>query len=97
MFILRTIQASGVAINTELGEQYLVIQRFVHPELFRTQFEEYYGKNHVADLDEKSDDTTKGCVGFIHNSESEVLPLLKHDQYYIMTESGKTFEKINIG
>lgn len=97
MFILRTIQDSGVAINTELGDEYLVIQRFVHPELFKAQFEEYYGKNHVADLDESSDETTKRCAGFIHNSKSEVLPLLKQYQYFIMTESGKTFEKINIG
>ena len=94
MFTLRRISGDGIEMNQIIGDGYTYIDREINYEEFRVNFETTFGKKHVADMDETSDDDTKKCYAFVCNS-SYVQPLYKNQSNYIMTENGKTFANVS--
>jgi len=93
MFILRRYSSDGMQINQEIGDCYTLIEREINYEEFSKTFKSVFGKNHVADLDESSDDDTKNCYAFIIGSS--IQPLYKSQRNYIMSSSGKTFDNLS--
>jgi hypothetical protein len=95
MFALRKI-IGNTPTNYALGIQYQVIDRFSDYEDFKEAFKNSFGYNHVADLDDKSDNYTKNCYAFLLTIEYKSIPLYMNQKNYIMTESGKTFENLTL-
>lgn len=96
-FILRRISSQGVEMNFNLGKSYTVVNRFTAYEEFKTSFEQFYCKPHVADLDPKSDDETKLCYAFVGGYGGiDIYPLFNKQKAYIMTENGDTFSNLTI-
>lgn len=92
MFTLRRISGQGVEMNFALGKTYTVVHRYLAYEAFAADFEKFYGKPHVADIDPTADEDTKRVYAFIGSDGGEnVYPLFEKQQAYIMTESGATF------
>lgn len=81
MFILRIVFNSGVTHNQVLGNHYQII---------RPENEKDF--NHLLKKACHKDET----IGFILHgaNESESWPIYENHKYYIMTESGKTFERV---
>jgi hypothetical protein len=84
MFILRTIETDtkGVReLNVNLGDFYSVIRRDSNLEDFESILKKY---------------TTDGSTvsGIIASETDEPRLLYKYKQYFVMTESGKTFSHI---
>jgi hypothetical protein len=94
MFILRRISSEGIQMNQTIGESYTYIGRFENAEEFRRCFKKYFERDHVADLDDTSDDDTKQVYCFISNGSLH-QPLYMRQQNYIMTDSGKTFSNLS--
>ena len=80
MYTLRIIEQNGQVSNQSLGENYSV----THKETCKD-----YEK--VASVAITNERTYAIVVG---NSGKVVFPLFDDRQYFIMTESGKTFEKL---
>jgi hypothetical protein len=99
MFILRSLNPVRVCVDSMIGDSYTTINRFESPEDFRKLFKEFFGRNHVADFDDSSDDASKHIPGFLipkkpEHSLDHVVPLWDNYTYYVMTDSGKTFCKL---
>jgi hypothetical protein len=94
MFILRRISSAGVEMNHSLGDGYTYINREYNVLEFRRSFKVFFDKDHVADLDETSDEDSKDVYGFIGNGPF-LQPLYKNQKNFIMTESGKTFSNLS--
>lgn len=94
MYTLRTILANNKQINQSIGNVYSIVERDFNYQEFCDMFKMVFGRNHVADLDETADNFTKECHAFIQFM-GDTLPLYKHSNYYIMTESGKTFSNLS--
>jgi hypothetical protein len=97
MYTLRTLDDSkdGSVFNQALGQCYTEVNRFEHPERFRELFKQVFNKNHVADLDTTSDSDTQQTIGFIISADDNVIPINQGLNNYIMTDSGRTFERVN--
>ncbi len=94
MFILRTILPDTTQTNSMLGDKYDVIERDTNYDLFGELFSDYFHKNHVADLDDASNEKTKLCYGFVGKAPN-YIPIWKNRKNFIMTENGKTFANIS--
>lgn len=94
MFTLRRYSGNSVQVNQAIGDSYTLIDRDCNYGDFCKSFEIYFGKKHVADLDEASDSDTKNCYGFIGNG-SLLHPLYKNQKNYIMTSGGQTFDNVS--
>lgn len=86
MFILRTITGDGHELNRVLGDSYNIDYKEKHPESFK-------GDTPFAEWDKLHPDELYGCITY--NRGSEIIPLWKKQQNYIMTETGKTFANIS--
>ena len=87
MFILRTInKKSGIASNQEIGERYTLT--FGGTEDFE--------KIKIGSYWESSCEDHNMIGAFLSNHDGRIEALSSYNEYYIMTESGKTFEKIFI-
>lgn len=95
MYTLRTVTRSNKQINTIIGSTYSVVERHSNYDEFSDIFKEIFGVDHVADLDENSNELTKSCYGFIQTTIDNTIPLCMHTNYYIMTENGKTFSNLS--
>lgn len=97
MYTLRTIDSDSFQMNQSLGERYNVVDRFSNYEHFCRCFKAYFNTNHVADLDELSNDDSKNVYSFVtYGPYGETIkPIDITQQNYIMTESGKTFAKLS--
>ena len=93
MFILRRISGEGIQMNQVIGDGYTFISRDCNHEEFEKTFELVFCRKHVADLDETSDEDTKNCYAFVCNG-SLIQPLYKNQKNFIMTDGGRTFEKL---
>lgn len=93
MYTLREVREDQVN-NKSLGNGYSFVGRFEHKERFREVFENFFSKNHWADPDDKSDFDTENVTGFIL-SDNNTIPIYNGKKYYVMSESGQTFERIN--
>lgn len=94
MYTLRNIDVNGCS-NHSLGESYSTVSRFENPVRFRELFKDVFEKDHVADLDESSDIDTKNVIQFVLGANNFIIPVYQNESYYIMTNSGQTFEKID--
>lgn len=86
MFILRTINGSGQELNRSLGEAYNIDYKESHPDLFK-------GDSPLAEWDKSEPGELYACITY--NRGSEIIPLWKKQQNYIMTETGKTFANVS--
>ena len=97
MYTLRTINdgQDGEVTNQALGQTYKTVGRLDHPKKFRVLFNQVFNKNHVADADPSSDSDTAQTIGFVITEKGSPIPINQGEINYIMTESGRTFERIN--
>lgn len=93
MFALRKI-IGNTQTNYSLGIQYQVIEKSVDYDAFKATFLHCFGYEHVADLDNKSDNYTKNCYAFLTTPDFDPIPLYLNQKNYVMTESGKTFANL---
>lgn len=100
MFILRKIteNGKGVSMNMILGKSYTYVGRFdSKAEEFRKCFKLYFGKDHVADLCDTSDNDTKRCYGFITDEGGQnIHPIWLGQKTYVMTSDGNTFANLTV-
>lgn len=94
MFILRIIDKANVERNIALGDNYNFIARHTNYESFSEKYFETYGESHRADNDEKATMLSRSIFAFIEAPKINVTPMNKEFKYYIMTESGKTFDNL---
>lgn len=94
MYTLRTVDANQKQTNQLIGSIYSLIDRDSNYDEFSDNFRMLFGKPHVADLDENSDEHTKNVYSII-DFMGNMIPLYKNTAYYIMTESGKTFSNLS--
>ena len=82
MFILRMIDEGQIARNYELGDNYSVMSKFYNPK----EFQDFCDLHQV--IPELAD-------GIISDEDGKFFTLHKSTHYYVMTESGKTFERLH--
>ena len=94
MFTLRKV-IDNIQSNQKLGDDYQVVERETNYDEFCKAYEKFFEKNHVADLDDSSDNYSQNCYAFIlHYGGSKITPLYKKQYNYIMSENGKTFSNL---
>lgn len=64
MYTIRKV-IDGVQSNQELGTEYQLVERFATYDEFCKAFEVTFGRSHVADLDDTSDNYTKNCYAIL--------------------------------
>lgn len=95
MYTLRRVSGNGVVMNQDIGDSYTYISRETSYDDFCKAFKKVYGKPHVADLDDNSDDDTKNVFGFVSGKGGALLePLRGNQRNSIITENGKTLEQL---
>ena len=85
MFIFRRLDPEFGSINTSLGDFYSVVLKERNKERF---FE------CVKLWDNETVNSMYGVVVFDNNNNS-MMPLYKGGEYYIMTDTGKMFERLS--
>jgi hypothetical protein len=94
MYTLRKV-IDNIQSNQALGNEYHFIDRESNYDEFSRTYLIHYDKGHVADLDKTADNFSTNCYAFIvNNGFSNIIPLYKEQQNYIMTENGKTFSNL---
>lgn len=93
MYTLRTISPKGKPTNQLIGKIYSESNRFQDYDEFCHFYKTIFGVEHVADLDPSSDYHSKSCYSFLLCGQ-EIIPLYNENDYYIMSESGKTFSNL---
>ena len=88
MYTLRVLHQSGEEQNYYLGDLYKVTLKEKSLENFKLTYDSYL-KAHI-DLEI----IDEGLYGFITSYVNGVQPLYKSSKYYIVMESGKTFQKL---
>jgi hypothetical protein len=92
MYTLRTIETDGREVNLYLGTHFTIIKRDnVEWEHFNFELNNFFG-NDTDDATEVKKNQVKSFIAgeYLPNS----LPIYYDRQYYIVTESGKTFQKL---
>ena len=86
-FILRQVFKQGGTQNRILGDRYEVIKKEEQPEKF---------KEALGVTDHHPDSKKKIFAVMFHdnNGHQHTYPLYEGHRYYVMTESGSTFEQI---
>jgi hypothetical protein len=88
MYTLRVLHLTGDEQNYYLGDLYKVTLKDKSPDNFKLTYDSYVDEH--IDLEK----INGGLYGFITSYISGVQPLYKSNRYYIVTESGKTFQKL---
>lgn len=84
MFVLRQITKDGQVSNLNLGDRYTYIDKENSIEAFNASV----GRANSHPDQEK-------IFGLIaHENSSDIYPLYKGFNYYVMTDCGKTFENL---
>ena len=88
MFILRSVRktTSDIRKNIILGPQYTIVRWDLDQDSFDKIAKDWYGEDHWKAH-------SQGGFAFV-STENERHLLDNGSDYYIMTESGATFEKI---
>lgn len=85
MFILRSVnKVSGIAHNRILGDSYTLVFK---------GFDEFEKIKEGGDWESPCEDHNL-ILAFLSNNNGRIEGLDSYSTYYIMTESGKTFEKV---
>lgn len=82
MFILRMIDENRMTRNYELSDNYSVVSKIYNPK----EFQDFCDMHQVM---------PEFCDGIISDENGKFFPLDKDTHYYVMTESGKTFERLH--
>jgi hypothetical protein len=94
MFTLRII-IDEIQTNESLGDNYTLVHREYNYEEFCRLYKTVFGTDHVADTDPQSDNYTKSCYAFLSmEGLGKIRPLYKKQLYFVMTDSGKTFDNL---
>lgn len=88
MYTLRVLHPSGDEQNYYLGDLYKITVWDKSPDNFKLTYDSYVDKH--IDLEMKDE----GLYGFITSYTQGVQPLYESNKYYIVMESGKTFQKL---
>jgi len=88
MYTLRVLHQSGDEQNYYLGDLYKVTLMDKSPDNFKSTYNSYV-EEHI-DLEM----IDEGLYGFITSYVQGVRPLYNSNKYYIVMESGKTFQKL---
>ena len=88
MYTLRVLHLTGDEQNYYLGDLYKVTLKDKSPDNFKVTYDSYVDEH--IDLEK----INEGLYGFITSYVNGVQPLYKSNKYYIVTESGKTFQKL---
>ena len=84
MLVLRRITEENLEINTEIGDEYVLVLKEKHKEEFERQTESWTKEN------------LKDIYGLIlFNCSESIMPLYSQSNYYVMTGDGKTFSNIS--
>lgn len=103
MFILRTVYSDSSVRNISLGESYQIIRNVIqdHPSeptnRAITKFEKFINEQTTYNgiLPHGGVEGTIGVLLSDDNpNDTKIIYLYECNQHYIMTESGKTFEKL---
>lgn len=86
MYTLRTVREDGLTTNLYIGRVYSFVCGFNSYEYFSEIFNREFGKPY-------SEENSENCIGFIQALDFSV-PVYIGETSYIMSESGKTFEKL---
>jgi hypothetical protein len=89
MYTLRVLHPRGDEQNYYLGDLYKVTLKHKSPDNFKLTYD-CYVKEHIN----LEVDVEDGLYGFITSYSQGVQPLYKSNKYYIVMESGKTFQKL---
>ena len=92
MYTLRKVKRKET-INHYLGKDYVYVDRFSNEDSFRKHYNNVFKENHEANLDYSSTESSKNVLGFLITDI--IYPIYKDESAYIMTENGKTFERLN--
>jgi hypothetical protein len=95
MYTLRRISGQGAEMNLSLGSTYTVIHRDTAYDLFRSDFERFFGKPYVSDIDH-DDDIMRVYAFVASDGGKEIYPLYTGQQAYVMTESGATISNLTM-
>lgn len=96
MYTLRSIDDNQGVSNHSLGDFYSKVDRLNNPERFSELFKNVF--NEKSDYEKKSVPSTTDEIvtAFIISNNDYIIPIYSSHSNYIMTESGKTFERINL-
>lgn len=86
MFTLRIVHEDKTVSNQSLGSNYTVAYKTTSPDEFKDLFEHFEMEGLKNSEDIYGILTGEYC--------KEIWPLMPNRQQFIMTESGKTFEKL---
>ena len=89
MYTLRVLHPCGDEQNYYLGDLYKVTLKNKSPENFKLTYTSYLEEHIDLQVDDED-----GLYGFIISYAQGALPLCSNSKYYIVMESGKTFQKI---
>ena len=89
MYTLRVLHPSGDEQNYYLGDLYKVTLKDKSSENFKLTYNSYLEEH----IDVHSDDEYE-LYGFIISYVQGVQPLYTSNKYYIVMESGKTFQRL---
>lgn len=103
MFYLRRTLTDWAESNVLLGNEYEVVRYDESPELFCSIFEKFYNLEYMPDdvYDESYEKHL--CMAWYHSCLTEAfvttedlcIPICPILPTYVMTESGKTFSRVN--
>ena len=88
MYTLRVLHPSGDEQNYYLGDLYKITLKDKSPENFKLTYNSYVDEHIDLEM------IDEGLYGFITSYVQGVQPLYKSSKYYIVMESGKTFQKL---
>jgi hypothetical protein len=86
MYTLRVLHPSGDEQNYYLGDLYKITLKNKSPDNFKLTYDSYVEENKEYSFIEE------GLYGFITSYVQGVQPLCNTSRYYIVMESGKTFQ-----
>lgn len=93
MFVLREIKKEDIQTNIGLGNDYTYIGKSISPHAFQMLYEQTFPYTIIeGKLDQKHMETVKA---FVKDCSGENIPIYNENRYFVMTESGKTFERLN--
>jgi len=94
MYTLTQIAKDGFTSHDYLGYGFGVVNKEISPEYFLKSYLAWSGEN---DNPNAEIDINENIFAFvISEGGKEIFPLYKNQQYYIVTENGKTFKNLTL-
>lgn len=92
MYNLREVnpKMEGLQTNTALGKRYVVVDRNIQPKEFQklTEYCKERGESGCSMLENED------IFGFVSYENGQYMALWKSCDYYIITDSGATYQKV---